>query len=178
MSPSFLRKSQVEVAKVDAIRAHDALWRKVLVEMEQAKKVKNANAKEAGQCKKNKDEAGFQSCMAKSKAAQEAVTKCEAEEQKVKGELDTMLRTMGNILDTSVPDHDDEDDPDLSDPNHPESNIYRMHGDCTVEKKYNHVDLMRMLDMMDVERGTKVAGGRGYFLKGDGRTRLFLLTHF
>ena len=27
---------------------------------------------------------------------------------------------------------------------------------------------MRMLDMSDIERGTKVAGGRGYFLKGDG----------
>ena len=83
-------------------------------------------------------------------------------------ELETMLRCMGNILDSSVPDNDDEDDPVLSDPKHPETNIYRMNGDCTTSKKYNHVDLMRMLDMMDVERGTKVAGGRGYFLKGDG----------
>ena len=28
--------------------------------------------------------------------------------------------------------------------------------------------VVSMLDIMDVERGTKVAGGRGYFLKGDG----------
>jgi seryl-tRNA synthetase len=32
----------------------------------------------------------------------------------------------------------------------------------------NHVDLMTMNGMADFERGTKVAGFRGYFLKGDG----------
>jgi seryl-tRNA synthetase len=32
----------------------------------------------------------------------------------------------------------------------------------------SHVDLMLMHDMADFERGTKVAGFRGYFLKGDG----------
>lgn len=32
----------------------------------------------------------------------------------------------------------------------------------------NHIDLMLALDMADFERGAKVAGFRGYFLKGDG----------
>ena len=32
----------------------------------------------------------------------------------------------------------------------------------------NHVDLMTALDMADLERGAKVAGFRGYFLKNDG----------
>jgi seryl-tRNA synthetase len=32
----------------------------------------------------------------------------------------------------------------------------------------NHVDLMTELDIADFERGAKVAGFRGYFLKGDG----------
>jgi seryl-tRNA synthetase len=32
----------------------------------------------------------------------------------------------------------------------------------------SHIDLMLMHDMADFERGTKVAGFRGYFLKGDG----------
>lgn len=34
--------------------------------------------------------------------------------------------------------------------------------------KYNHVDLVQLLDIADLENGTKVAGGRGYFLKGAG----------
>jgi seryl-tRNA synthetase len=32
----------------------------------------------------------------------------------------------------------------------------------------SHIDLMVALDMVDFERGSKVAGFRGYFLKGDG----------
>lgn len=43
--------------------------------------------------------------------------------------------------------------------------IERMHGDCTVRKKYSHVDLIHMIDGMEAERGTVVAGNRGYFLK-------------
>jgi seryl-tRNA synthetase len=34
--------------------------------------------------------------------------------------------------------------------------------------KYNHVDLVQLLDIADLDNGTKVAGGRGYFLKGAG----------
>lgn len=43
-----------------------------------------------------------------------------------------------------------------------------------VEKSFpikDHVELGRSLDILDFERGVKVAGARGYFLKGDG-TRL------
>ncbi len=32
----------------------------------------------------------------------------------------------------------------------------------------DHVSIMQDLDMLDVDRGVKVAGARGYFLKGDG----------
>ncbi len=42
----------------------------------------------------------------------------------------------------------------------------------------NHVDLMVENDMADFERGTKVAGFRGYFLKGDGARLMWALEHF
>ena len=32
----------------------------------------------------------------------------------------------------------------------------------------NHVDLVGMLDIADLEKGADVAGGRGYYLKGAG----------
>ena len=41
-----------------------------------------------------------------------------------------------------------------------------MVGDVKQEKKYSHVDLIQMVDGVDLERGSKVAGNRGYFLKG------------
>ena len=47
----------------------------------------------------------------------------------------------------------------------------------------DHIELMTALDMCDFERGTKVAGFRGYFLKGDGvllanAVSQLALTHF
>lgn len=42
----------------------------------------------------------------------------------------------------------------------------------------NHVDLMTALDVADFERGTKVAGFRGYFLKGEGALLSYALWHF
>lgn len=41
----------------------------------------------------------------------------------------------------------------------------RIWGDCTVRKKYSHVDLVVMVDGFEGEKGTVVAGSRGYFLK-------------
>lgn len=42
----------------------------------------------------------------------------------------------------------------------------------------NHVDLMLQNDMADFERGTKVAGFRGYFLKNDGARLVWALSRF
>jgi len=42
----------------------------------------------------------------------------------------------------------------------------------------NHIDLMESLGMLDLERGTKVSGFRGYFLKGDGALLNFALWNF
>lgn len=33
---------------------------------------------------------------------------------------------------------------------------------------FNHVDLIQLLDIVDMEKGVEVAGSRGYFLKGVG----------
>jgi seryl-tRNA synthetase len=42
----------------------------------------------------------------------------------------------------------------------------------------SHVELMEALDMVDFDRGTKVSGFRGYFLKGDGALLQFALWQF
>lgn len=45
-------------------------------------------------------------------------------------------------------------------------------------KPKDHIELMEGLGMLDLERGTKVAGFRGYFLKGDGAKLQFALWRF
>ena len=42
----------------------------------------------------------------------------------------------------------------------------------------NHIELMTSLDMLDLERGVKVSGFRGYFLKGEGAKLQFALWRF
>lgn len=42
----------------------------------------------------------------------------------------------------------------------------------------NHVELMEKLGMVDLERGAKVSGFRGYFLKGDGARLNFALWQY
>ncbi|KAK6750635.1 hypothetical protein RB195_002545 [Necator americanus] len=66
------------------------------------------------------------------------------------------LVQIGNIVHDSVPVSDDEAN----------NRVERTYGDITIKKKYSHVDLVVMIDGFDGDRGTAVAGGRGYFLKG------------
>ena len=46
-----------------------------------------------------------------------------------------------------------------------DNKVERTWGDCTVQKKYSHVDLVVMVDGYEGEKGAIVAGSRGYFLK-------------
>ncbi|KIH63246.1 serine--tRNA ligase domain protein [Ancylostoma duodenale] len=66
------------------------------------------------------------------------------------------LVQIGNIVHHSVPVSNDEAN----------NRVERTFGDITSRKKYSHVDLVVMIDGFDGDRGTTVAGGRGYFLKG------------
>lgn len=86
----------------------------------------------------------------------EAILQAEKDLETVEKERNAALQEIGNHLHDSVPVSDNED----------ENRIERMYGDCEVKKKYSHVDLIHMIDGMDGDRGTVVAGGRGYFLTG------------
>ncbi|XP_011933808.1 PREDICTED: LOW QUALITY PROTEIN: serine--tRNA ligase, cytoplasmic [Cercocebus atys] len=47
-----------------------------------------------------------------------------------------------------------------------DNKVEKIWGDCTVRKKYSHVDLVVMVDGFEGEKGAMVAGSQGYFLKG------------
>ncbi|XP_060792616.1 serine--tRNA ligase, cytoplasmic-like [Neoarius graeffei] len=50
-----------------------------------------------------------------------------------------------------------------------DNKVERTWGDCTVQKKYSHVDLVVMVDGYEGEKGAIIAGSRGYFLKVIGK---------
>ena len=75
-------------------------------------------------------------------------------------EWQRLMLSVPNVPDISVPEGDDDSD----------NREVKKWGEPTqfsFEPK-SHVELMTALGMADFERGTKVAGFRGYFLKGDG----------
>ena len=95
----------------------------------------------------------------------------EAEEElaKVMQEWQAIMLTVPNIPDMSVPDGD-------SDAQNLE---VRQWGTLpALEKPKSHLELMTTLDMVDFDRGTKVAGFRGYFLKNDGVLLSYALWQF
>ncbi len=84
-------------------------------------------------------------------------------EEKLSGimeEWQKLMLMVPNIPDISVPDGDSDAD----------NKEVRVWGEKTAFDfaPKDHVELMTALQMADFERGTKVAGFRGYFLRGDG----------
>ena len=79
--------------------------------------------------------------------------------QTIQEERDLILTKIGNIVDDTVPVHTDEK----------YNRIEKVWGNNrNPDNLYHHYDLLQMIDGCDMERGTKVAGHRGYFLKGNG----------
>ncbi len=89
--------------------------------------------------------------------------KLQAEESKleeISKEWQLLMVQVPNVPDPSVPDGD-------SDADNKEVRVWGEKPQFNFAPK-SHVDIMQTLGMVDFERGTKVAGFRGYFLKGDG----------
>ena len=86
----------------------------------------------------------------------EAIESTNARLVELENDRSENLREVANWLGKDVVISDNEDN----------NAVIRTFGDCTTTKKYSHVDLIVMIDGADCERGTLVAGGRGYFLKG------------
>ncbi|MBI4156013.1 MAG: serine--tRNA ligase [Candidatus Zambryskibacteria bacterium] len=82
----------------------------------------------------------------------------------------TFMISVPNIPDISVPDG-------ASDADNKEIKTYGIIPQFDFIPK-SHIELMQNLGMLDLERGTKVAGFRGYFLKGDGARLQFALWRF
>jgi len=80
-------------------------------------------------------------------------------------ERNAKLGIIGNILGKDVPIHDNEDN----------NKVIREWGtkkdikvDYKTPGKLAHDQIMSLLDMVDFKRGIKVAGHKGFFLKGNG----------
>ncbi|KAK1361126.1 Serine--tRNA ligase [Heracleum sosnowskyi] len=98
--------------------------------------------------------------MARSaKANKDAIAMKEEEVKATRKALYSKRETIGNLVHNTVPIRNNEDD----------NAIIRSWGEKRSEKNLkSHVDLVELLGIADLKKGANVAGGRGYYLKGDG----------
>ncbi|XP_006149579.1 serine--tRNA ligase, cytoplasmic isoform X1 [Tupaia chinensis] len=183
--PALIRETQEKRFKdpglVDQLVKADSEWRRCRFRADNLNKLKNLCSKTIGEKMKKKEPVGEDESvpedalhfddltadtLANLKVSQikkvrllidEAILKCDAERIKLEAERFENLREIGNLLHPSVPISNDED---------ADNKVERIWGDCTVRKKYSHVDLVVMVDGFEGEKGAVVAGSRGYFLKG------------
>lgn len=101
------------------------------------------------------------------KMLKDELQKEEEELKKVMIEWQTLMVSVPNIPDMSVPDGE-------SDADNKEVKVWGEKTQFDFTPK-DHIELMQGLGMLDLERGTKVSGFRGYFLMGDGARLSFAI---
>nr|XP_043626311.1 serine--tRNA ligase [Erigeron canadensis] len=160
-NPEIIRESQrrrfASVEIVDEIIQLDKEWRQRQFELEQLRKDFNKLNKEVAKLRISGADAS--SMIKSSEENKDSIAKKNTEVQEAWKELYSKLDKVGNLVHDSVPVSNDEAN----------NAIVRTWGEKRMEPKLlNHVELVEKLGIADLKAGANVAGGRGYYLKGDG----------
>jgi seryl-tRNA synthetase len=105
------------------------------------------------------------------KAAKDEMGHKEFELRAVDEEFNALMLLVPNVPDLSVPDG-------VSDVENQEVRVWGTPKNIVDLGGKDYMSLMGRYDMVDLERGSKVAGFRGYFLKNDGAMLVFALWRF
>lgn len=167
-NPAAIKASQrargASESLVDDAAAADANWRAKLTEFENLRAEQNAMSKEVSTAPKEEKAA----LVAKAQELGTRVKAAEAESNEAAEALNTLLWKIENIVIEGVP-AGGEDDFVL---------LREVGAKPTFDfEPRDHVALGELLDIIDIERGTKISGSRFYFLKGWGaRLELALMN--
>ena len=159
------KKKHIDV-DLDRLVEVDTERRKLLTEIEEMRSTQNEASKTIAQL----DGGEKTALLEEMTSLKESLQQKEKELEPIQHEWELLMLQVPNIPDMSVPDGEsDEDNQEI-----------KTWGDTktfSFEAK-GHIDLMQTLDMADFERGTKVSGFRGYFLKGDGALLSFAIWRY
>ncbi|XP_073124423.1 serine--tRNA ligase-like [Henckelia pumila] len=160
-NPELIRESQrrrfANVDLVDEVIQLDIVWRQRQHELDELKKEFNKINKEIASLSiQGGDISGK---IASTEENKQLTSKKEAVVQEALAALQSRLQIIGNLVHDSVPISNDEAN----------NAVERSWGEgWTAPKLKNHVDLVELLGIADIKKGANVAGGRGFYLKGDG----------
>jgi seryl-tRNA synthetase len=154
---------------VDRVREADERRRSSLTAYERLRAEQKSMGKDVARAQGDEKQA----LLARTKEVAAEVKRLQAEADSAQTELDTLLRTIGNVVEPEVPAGGEDDYVVLEEVGTPRD--FAAEG---IEPR-DHLELAERLDAVDMERGAKVAGARFYFLKGVGarlETALFTLA--
>lgn len=143
---------------LDEYRTLDEERREVILKTEQAKQYRNQTSQEIAQLKRNKENADDK--IAEMKTVGESIAQFDAQLADVTERLEAIEFILPNIPHESVPVGEDE-----------EANVENRRWGTPTEFDFeplNHWDIAENLDILDFERGAKVAGSRFVYYKGLG----------
>lgn len=150
------RKKHVDF-NVDKLIEVDDIRRKLIQESEKLRAEQNA---ESERITKIKDEEEKKRFINEMKVLKDRCNQSERELQKITEEWSVLMLRVPNIPDPSVPEGE-------TDEFNKETRKWGQIPGFDFEPK-NHTQILKDLDLADFERGSKIAGFRGYFLKNDG----------
>lgn len=151
---------------IDRLLAVDEKRRALLEKVEFARAKQNRASAEMPSATPERKEA----LLADMRALKEDLGKKEEELQAVEREWQLLMVSVPNVPDPTVPEGG-------SDADNQEIRAWGEKPQFSFASK-SHVELMQDLGMADFERGTKTAGFRGYFLKGDGALLTYAVWNF
>ncbi|EOD24043.1 Seryl-tRNA synthetase, partial [Emiliania huxleyi CCMP1516] len=160
--PDLVRESQrrryADVALVDQVIEYDQEWRKTRYSLDQALTTRGKTQKEIGGFMKKK-ETPPPELLEQKKAIEEEIAQLQAKEKECIELRDSTIGKIGNLVPDDVPVHDDEE----------HNAVVHEFGEFKREDwMLSHYDLIQMAGLANTERGSQVAGSRGYFLTGAG----------
>ena len=148
---------------VDSILELDNLWRNKTGQIDQLKKQKNQNQKQIAQYYKS-SQPEFANQLKQSNLTLDLdILQCEKEQTDLISDITKLVNKIGNIIgsDVIVSKNEEQD-----------NKIIKTWGTSVSfvnnDAKLNHHILLEKIGGYDIERGTKIAGHKGYFLKDIG----------
>lgn len=159
------QKKRLEV-DIDKLLAVDTKRRGLMSAVEAARTRQNQASQEIPSAAPERKEV----LLAEMKVLKEEMGKHEEELEPIEKEWQLLMVSVPNVPDPTVPDGD-------SDADNQEVKVWGEKTQFAFEPK-SHIEIMEALDMADFERGTKVAGFRGYFIKNDGALLNFAIWRY
>ncbi len=160
------RKKHIDVDLDELIRL-DHKRTATLQEVEKMRAEQNDYSKKIAETPDAKERTGM---IEKMRTLKALLQKKEKELEQVMEKWRALMLRVPNVPDVSVPDGD-------SDVSNLEVKVWGNIPKFSFKPK-SHIELMEELNMVDFDRGAKVAGFRGYFLKGEAVRLTFALWQF